>query len=113
MPRFAPDFNQLSSKKKADLVINQVEQIYDKRVIEMKIRNAPEPKIKLFSPLKKKTNLTVEKDTYDWKEETPYDTNQAIEELDKVDEEGKKSDEHMALLKAFKKKMANSNIHFS
>ena len=51
-------------------------------------------------------------ENYDWKEVEAYNTEQAFEVLDndKVDDAMKQ--EHMALLKNFKKKLEGANIHF-
>ena len=81
----------------------------------MKMRNLPDFKLRLFSSLKRKTTIGDEPDNYNWKQEAPYDINQAFEVLDNVNEsdQDKNSQEHMALLKAFKKKLSDANLHFS
>ena len=69
--------------------------------------------MKLFSPLKRHSNLKDGGDeNFDWKEQEPYNTEQAFEVLDndKIDDAMKQ--EHMALLKNFKKKLEGANVHF-
>lgn len=93
------------------MIQNNIEAQYSRRLSEVHQRNLPEPKLKLFSPLKKPRPPIEEEDKYNWVQESPYDINQAFEALDDLDPlNGAK--EHMALLKGFKKKMENSDSHF-
>ena len=67
----------------------------------------------MFSPIKRRGRILDGGDeNYDWKEIEAYNTEQAFEVLDndKVDDAMKQ--EHMALLKNFKKKLEGANIHF-
>ena len=75
-------------------------------------RNKPKPKLKLFSPYKRKSILKNDEETYDFKQFIPYNTEQAFEALDNEEIDEATKNEHMALLKNFVKKMENNNVHF-
>ena len=49
---------------------------------------------------------------YEWKEDIPYNTDLAIEALDNEEISDSMKAEHMALLKNFKLKLENNNVHF-
>ena len=66
---------------KGEKIEQVVSEMYEKRMEEIRKRKVVAPKLKLFSPIKKRAILR-EKDTYDWTEEDPYDADHAIEALD-------------------------------
>ena len=111
-PRNALEKQKHSPKVKGEKVEGTIGQIYERRMEQIHERNKPSPKLKLFSPYKRKSNLNNDDEGIQLKDFIPYDTNQAIEALDNEKMDDLLKNEHMALLKNFKKKMENSNIHF-
>ena len=79
--------------------------MYERRIEDIHERNKDRPKLKLFSPYKRKSHLHDVEEKYNWSIEVPYNTGLAINALDNevMDEDMK--NEHMALLKNFRKKL--------
>ena len=81
-PRNALEKQKNSPKIKGETVEGTIGQIYERRIEQIHERNKPKPKLKLFSPYKKKSNLRDDDDGIKLNQYIPYDTNQAIEALD-------------------------------
>ena len=73
--RSAIEFQKLLAGRKISMITNNIEAQYSRRLSEIHQRNLPEPKLKLFSPLKKPRPPIEEEDNYEWVQETPYDIN--------------------------------------
>lgn len=84
-PKIATSFLREIGRNKTKAIVKTVDAIYKRRLDEVHERNAEKPKLKLYSPYKRRMSKFEQVDNYDWQEMTPYDTNLALEALDDPD----------------------------
>ena len=110
-PKIATSFLREMGRNKTKAIVNTVDAIYKRRIDEVHERNTEKPKLKLYSPYKRRMTKEKEVDNYDWQEMTPYDTNLALEALDDPDPLNGKTDQYKYQLEECHVVAKNSNTH--